>query len=257
MYTHAQNLNEDRLGKIKGSILRHGRCWFHFGKDRCVGFEWNLFKWRGLRFDIGLAHYDCALSISVAFLFFSLHAHLDHYQLENWIQDKTKRKDETYGSGREIGFHTHEWALWWFLWSDPMCSASKDPWYVRTHKFEPREILFGDIKCSYELIAQERIKIAMPESVYEGTCKIELVTRKRPRSPFKDQFYRADMDIPKGIPHPGKGENSWDCGEDATFGLSCQASSVEEATAKLIESVLKSRRRYGGKDWVPQEFKTA
>jgi hypothetical protein len=63
---------------------------------------------------------------------------------------------------------------------------------------------------------------------------------------------RANLDIERGVPTPGKGENSWDCGQDATYGLTCPASTVEEALASLRASVMRDRERYGGKDWKPE-----
>lgn len=51
------------------------------------------------------------------------------------------------------------------------------------------------------------------------------------------------------IPVPGKGENSWDCGEDATYAFSCMADSVEDGIASLVRSILVRRRKYGGRNW--------
>jgi hypothetical protein len=51
------------------------------------------------------------------------------------------------------------------------------------------------------------------------------------------------LDIPGGIPHNGKGENSWDCGDDGLWG--CGGDTVEEAIGHAVSSVLRSRRRYG------------
>ena len=47
------------------------------------------------------------------------------------------------------------------------------------------------------------------------------------------------------IPHQGKWENSWDCGDDATYSMSCSAKSPEEALEKLRVSSEKTRGKYG------------
>jgi hypothetical protein len=56
-----------------------------------------------------------------------------------------------------------------------------------------------------------------------------------------------------GVPVPGKGENSWDCGEDALYSLSTTAATIDEAIEKFKASVMKTRERYGGKDWMPMK----
>jgi hypothetical protein len=56
---------------------------------------------------------------------------------------------------------------------------------------------------------------------------------------------QADVKIPGGIPHQGKGENAWDCGDDATFGLGCSARTVPEAIGEVVAVCLKDRRSYG------------
>jgi hypothetical protein len=59
------------------------------------------------------------------------------------------------------------------------------------------------------------------------------------------------------VPFPGKGENSWDCGEDATHGYYGPAASIEDAVGNLVTSTLKRRRKYGGRDWKPEAVREA
>jgi hypothetical protein len=54
----------------------------------------------------------------------------------------------------------------------------------------------------------------------------------------------VDLDIPGGIPHEGKGENSWDCGMDGLFG--CSGATVAEAIANAVRHTQRDRERYGG-----------
>ena len=81
---------------------------------------------------------------------------------------------------------------------------------------------------------------------YRAALKLEECEWKRPRWPWPVRRRTASIDVPKGIPHQGKGENSYDCGEDATFGLGCEAWTVDEAISKMVASVLKSRAKYDG-----------
>ena len=88
------------------------------------------------------------------------------------------------------------------------------------------------------------VVIPMPEGVYHGTAKIERRTWKRPLW-FAFSRVSTTIDCPRGIPFAGKGENSWDCGDDGLFGWGAEGPSIEKAIARGVESVLESRRRYG------------
>lgn len=62
----------------------------------------------------------------------------------------------------------------------------------------------------------------------------------------------------KFVPVPGKGENSWDCGEDGTqsilFGVDTPIRTYVDAANAFQASVQKTRLRYGGKDWMPERY---
>ena len=64
-----------------------------------------------------------------------------------------------------------------------------------------------------------------------------------------ERVVRAEITPDTPIPHPGKGENSWDCGEDAIHSLTCQASTTHDAVGEIVKAVLRSRYRYGGLMW--------
>lgn len=80
---------------------------------------------------------------------------------------------------------------------------------------------------------------------YHGTAKHTRRTWKRRFSTMVRDAYEIDMQ--EGIPFPGKGENSWDCGDDAYFGFSGET--IEKAVAHIVAETLK--RRYDG--WRPAE----
>ena len=46
------------------------------------------------------------------------------------------------------------------------------------------------------------------------------------------------------VPHQGKWENPWDCGDDATFSMSCSWNSPEEVLKKFKEWCERDRRKY-------------
>ena len=57
----------------------------------------------------------------------------------------------------------------------------------------------------------------------------------------------------QGLPIPGKGENSWDCGDDAYYSIGTPAATAMEAVEYAADRVLETRRRYGGSSWAPSK----
>lgn len=80
---------------------------------------------------------------------------------------------------------------------------------------------------------------------YRGTAKHTRRTWKRRFSTKVSAGYEIDMQ--EGIPFPGKGDNSWDCGDDAYFGFG--GDTIEGAVSHIIEEVKKRR----GANWRPSE----
>jgi len=124
----------------------------------------------------------------------------------------------------------------------------------RQGAFHPIDFIFGRTTYSEIPISDHKVEIPMPEAVYPATVRLVEAQWRRPRWPFVwYRVRRAEVTPDKGIPFPGKGENSWDCGEDATYSLTCVASTVEESIGKMVESVMRSRLRHGGPKWRPSE----
>lgn len=113
-----------------------------------------------------------------------------------------------------------------------------------------RDRLFGRTVCTTVEGDPEPVIVPMPEGNYPGHAKQEERTWKRPRWPWPSQHrveFWVDMDI--GIPVPGKGENSYDCDDDAVFGTG--GKSIAEAVANVTRAALRSRERYAGESWTP------
>lgn len=70
---------------------------------------------------------------------------------------------------------------------------------------------------------------------------------------FNRVSYSAKIDIPDGLPVPGKGENSWDCGPDAIYGTGAHVPpyAVETrewvglAVSAAVNAALRTRIRHG------------
>lgn len=61
------------------------------------------------------------------------------------------------------------------------------------------------------------------------------------------------MKMEEPVPVPGKGENDWDCGDDAIHGSTFAATTIPEAIGKMVGSAMRTRERYASLDWRPKE----
>jgi len=147
-------------------------------------------------------------------------------------------------SEREFSYKIHGGALWWCLWMNPDEWNHTDPKWRRGN-FNPADFFFGRYKYSERILETVNVLIPMPEKPYPATIEMREDSWKRPRWPFTRYMKRANIDVPNGIPHQGKGENSWDCGPDATYGMTCPARTIAQAVGTMVESCYRDRLRYG------------
>jgi len=95
----------------------------------------------------------------------------------------------------------------------------------------------------------------MPEGQYK--MKLDFYTSywHRPRSPFVKALRRVEITPERPVPVPGKGENSWDLDEDATYSstMPVNGRTPEQLIADFKQSNMRSRERYGGKNWLPEK----
>jgi len=215
----------------------HGRFFVHFytPNHKSVGFEWALFRIRcGIGVDVDE---DVTFGLSLPLLG-SFYLSFEGFLRKHYY--------------REIRLAIHDRALWWNFWTDLHEWSSRTPKW-RQGSWHPIDTFLGRAKYSKEVLAEEPVVIPLPEGPREATASTALATWKRPRW-VKHQRYFVDIEIPRGAPFPGKGENSWDMGEDGIFGMATEGRSVEKAIARVVERVLENRRRYGGsRDWKPTE----
>jgi hypothetical protein len=184
------------------------------------------------------------LRLSFAPWLFALYVTFERWPwLRKWEQAKDWRAKET-------SFAIHNGSLWWKVWSN------EDEWNKRTPKwrdssFNVPNFLLG--REQYSEVAQEpvAVSIPMPEGEYPAMVKLLTATWKRPRWPRATIRQRADIEVQNGVPIPGKGENSWDCDDDAMFSLLTSATTAEEAVQQFVAAVNRQRERYGGEGWLP------
>jgi hypothetical protein len=140
-----------------------------------------------------------------------------------------------------------EWSIHLGLWEHEHDWNRSDPWWVRGVHLDLKDFVLGKTKYSTtETAPQQRVRIGLDDRVYEGTAKFERCTWKRPWwfTKIRDSVW-IDMDKGHGLLHSGKGENSWDCGDDALCGFGTSGTSVEAAIQHGIDTVQEYRRKYG------------
>lgn len=248
MYFNSQNLNEKPGGR-KGSMLLHGRCWWKFGRRDGSGDTKYMLEWRlGSKSCRASANFngpdDHNLMISVCLPPVALYFGVRSKLVSRWFKGSYK--------DRELELAIHSWAIWWNLWTPSMEWSCETPRW-RNGSFHFLRFLSGKDRFEKRLLSEEPALVPMPERPYKAVVRLYECTWRRARW-FPKRQLRADVDLnndPIGI--PGKGENSWDCGDDATYSLWCLAGTVESAIAQTVESCLKTRRKYGGRNWTPPD----
>jgi hypothetical protein len=90
-----------------------------------------------------------------------------------------------------------------------------------------------------------KVPIPMPEGVYTAEFTRQRLCWMRPRWPFRKVRESIDINIPKGIPFAGKGENSWDCGDDGLYGTGSETWSQDAAIKRVQDYVAERRAKYG------------
>ncbi len=240
MHTWFQNLNENkrRLFHFRGTIGSNwNKDWFKFELASGRSFSFELFSGANkTSFTIGLFVFTLYLTI---------------YGLKTPFLTKE----------REYGFRIYNWELWAHFGSKRWESNSNDPWYYRI-VVRPLDLVFGEeiyftkeVMKSYSPVEFEfRGKTFQMDSIV-----IEDRFRFRSRIPFgiyKRVRRSLDLKIEKPPGYRGKGENSWDCDDDASFGISApyngpkaswqsQKDVFDYCCQYYCENVSKSIQRYG------------
>ncbi len=211
------------------------RWWLYKANHRTLlNLEWQWLLKARFRLEIDFKHNWTVQSISIG-LPYIFSVFINFGDADEW-------------AAYELGCYWYQWAFWLNLFSNPCESNSGDPWYRKTHCFNLPDMLLGCSKCIKEVLSTEPVIIPMPERSYKGIATHERWTWKRPlwRTYTRESVW---IDVADGIPFPGKGENSWDCGMDGLCGSGVDGTSVEKAIGHFVGCVLANRRKYGGKGW--------
>lgn len=244
MHFHWQNLNERRTGAdgmTPTGFPWTGRAWLYFGRLETT-FEWAL---GGLHTGFHIQHDDEGVNFMFGVPLICLFLKLQSTRLA---------RDHRLGE-RELALKIYDWAIHWNVWTPMHFWSSQTPKH-RCGSFLIDDFLLGERKYSSRTLGWRWVEVPMPERIYYGVAQLEESTWKRARG-FAKRIIRCHIEMLPGeqIPVPGKGENSWDCGEDATLGHTAPAQTIDDGIADVVRSCLKQRSKYGGREWRPSPKK--
>ncbi|MGN6697246.1 MAG: hypothetical protein ACTHMR_03730, partial [Thermomicrobiales bacterium] len=119
------------------------------------------------------------------------------------------------------------------------------------------DAIFGRLRYTRQETTRETRTLTMPEGQYQAACVVTHCTWSRSRWPWwpltrtLDRL-EVDFDPPVGI--PGKGENAYDCDDDATYSLTTPLRYGDiQATLDAFDlATLRTRQQRGGLAWQPQ-----
>lgn len=232
------------------STWRNGRFWWYLrrdGYDKRAGvlsLEWTI-PARHWIWEITVGDGDSGADLKVAVaipLIVTLWVGLSRVFPSYWFD-----ANDGQGEGREIGISIHGGSIWWSFWVGPMAEWRRDaPWcrWWRQGSFNVADWLLGETRYTEAEIAHERASVEMPEGRYPAFATVCQWTRQRPRWIARRGF-TTRVTVERGIPHAGKGENSWDCGDDGLVSSSIEGQDIAAACQSFRAAVLKRRRNYG------------
>lgn len=148
---------------------------------------------------------------------------------------------------RRWGLSVFEWALWFDT------GKAKPHWEGGgSFSWHPLDWLFGRKRCDVQFVDSSVVNILIPgghgyeEASYPAKVTHERFTHTRSRLPFwKRVYHRRDVEVEgNGVPHPGKGTCSHNCGETGMQSCGGVYATNEEAVAAFVRAVMDRRERY-------------
>lgn len=171
------------------------------------------------------------------------------FKLVDWLCEKllpSGYKDRT------ICIDFHNYSVWWKIWTDPMSWKSSTPkWQDGNFNFV--DFILGKPVFSKTIIGTYNVIIPLTEGKYNATVSIANYVWSRKRW-FDKKQTQASINVEGGVPIPGKGESSWNCGEDKVYSVTCAADSKARAIVGFIEDILTIReKRSGDVNWISKK----
>lgn len=126
-----------------------------------------------------------------------------------------------------------------------------------------KDILLGGTDYHPKRGKPEMRTMYLAEGAYEIKLERDLSTWTRPRWPFPTRSSSYHWEVVRGpqgastsgrqvgVPIPGKGENSYDCDDDAVFGGSITGYDADDALGNILAMVMHDRTRRASPSWTP------
>lgn len=248
-------------------LWRQGRWFLYLFERNVFGIEWNLFRpsfGASLTFSVEddneiIAHLALPLLASLW-----VHVSMPRRMLVTLLPQQPYMSipgmedmaGKTYPISRRIECSIHHWSLWWHLWVHPHGGPDGYGGHVprwREGSLDFQRLVLGSRQytCA-NMDAPISTVVHMREGDYPVTLQRQHQEWWWPRIPkslycLRRDSFDARCDI--GIPFPGKGENTYDCGEDGLYGTSfdCETYPTPEHVCQGFATVVYAyRRRYGG-----------
>ena len=263
MHCFLCNDAERRVGGISlgGSAWRAGRFFVHSsGRSRAMVW-WHFFSrlnWAevSVKFDTEEGG-EIALGVIVPWLAsFGISLPLPTRWLRPWmIQDRVF--DLRLGYIGDIAWIEVAWAQWaqdcgmtdYYRRERPRKYTDLQLWPGWQLKLRWPPLLdwvFGKRKYRQETRRSMPIQILMDMHQHDGLWTLRETWSERQRWPWRYhvRFY-SDIDMPDPPQFAGKGENSWDCGNDGICGMSSRELTPLGAIGDYMAAVMKARAKYG------------
>lgn len=162
-----------------------------------------------------------------------------------WLQ---RRLNPTGYESRIIGISVHNRRLYWQLWAKRNSRSNKDPrWQQGSFRVDPRDILFGEARYSYENVG-DRVTwlLRMPhgdEHLLVLQLQRQTLRRRRGRG---RQSWVVDWKHRPGIPtKPGDRGHILGSGVDVSHVAATEGGWPVEACAAIAVQLTRDRIRYG------------
>jgi hypothetical protein len=210
-----QNLNESgkRLWEFRGSFTV-GKVTFTYsswsGNRFALGFNSSNGDGDRWSFDFGLIFFTIILGIESRYL--------GKFGLTPARYDKDG--EFIYSPDKDLSIRIFDWAIWIHVWEGTYDSKRGD----RKYHLNFLDTLFGRVEViKDDLISTGNIvfKIGEVEFLMNSIAwyRYRRFRRFIPYSIYHSSSISVDLKIDKPPMRRGKGENSWDCDDDGSFGL--------------------------------------
>jgi hypothetical protein len=240
MYRFFQNLNDHgkKLYHFRGSIgPDYNRIWLKY--ELVSGFDF--------RFRFKIKSYP-KISLTIGYLFGTAYLTLPFF--------KFKVRESLVS-----GFYFYHWAFVWdWMRNENEWSRGTPKW--RHLYFHIDDFFLGKSEAvNTELLSEDDIYFSLGGKEFKMDSikweRTKIFRRHIPFSLYHKTMHYVKMDINKPPMRAGKGENSWDCGDDGTFGMSAgwkfeeptwtnREICTRRAIQYYVDSVMKDVQRYGG-----------